>query len=52
MAVPVSLTVQLRMVGQLITDICAEKPVVYKCEVISQKLSGDTEECHEKRESA
>ena len=49
--VPVSLTVQLRMVGQLIIDICAEKPVVTKCEVIFQKLPGETEECHEKSKS-
>jgi hypothetical protein len=52
MAVSVSLTVQLRMVGQLITDICAEKPVLSKCEVISQKLPRETEEWHEKRQLA
>ena len=52
MAVSVTLTVQLRMAGQLTIDICAEKPVVSKCEVISQNLTGETEECHEKRQLA
>ena len=33
-------------------DIYAERPVVSKCEVISQKLPGETEEFHEKRQSA
>ena len=46
MAVAVSLTVHLRMVGLLIIDICAEKPFVSKCEVIPQKMLGETEECH------
>lgn len=50
-AVSVSLTGHFRMVGQLI-DIYTEKPVVTNCEVISQKLPGETEECHEKRQSA
>jgi hypothetical protein len=50
--VSISIPDQIRMVGKLTIDISAEKPVITNCEVISQKLPGETEKCHEKRQSA